>query len=232
MQIINTIERSGFRREKIYPWKAEGVDIVARPNAWGDPKVIIPIDGVTENYGYDTMPVGALVPYYVVGVTLISKVNPTIPTSWNIFRIHKDEDIELTATSGAGEASPDEVYVTSTATFKKWDLIWIADTNSSNGEIRRVDGITGNTLELDANLNNAYTVAADAKVYLIRRGGIEMYANRWGKFAAGGVRNMRTQMFADGKYHAHGDGVLGGTYGLSADDPSSTISFTVLFDSF
>lgn len=223
---------AGAHRTKVYPWNSEGVQVSAGVNhTWGDPKILIPIDGITRNYGYEGMPAGDLMTYDIVGLTAISVAQPAQAMTWKFFRIRKGYSRSLNATSGFGEASPEKIYIADTSIFQVWDLAWLSDDVNPDGEIRRVDGITtGVSLDCDVAFGNTYTVAQNAKVYPIRRGDDKEYRCHWGKYAAGGVRNMRTIIFHSVKSLCAGDGVLFAARSLTLADPAGVISVTMLYD--
>lgn len=220
-------------REKIYPWNSDGVTVTAGAlNTWGDPAVIVPVDGITQNYGYEPpMPVGAIIPYKLVGIWIRSTANPQVTCAWNIFRIIKGTDDTLDADSGAGEPNPDRIYIPDTSGYILYDLVWVSDDNTTDGEIRRVDAIQPTYLDLDANLNNAYTVAQNAKVYLIRRRECPALNVNWGKQRASGTNAVRRISFYAPKQYAAGDGVLAGAYDLLNSATPNAMSMTVIFDS-
>ena len=223
-----------YSREKIYPWNAPGVAVSAGAlNTWGDPAVLVPIDGITTGYGYDPpMPQGCITPYKLVGVWLRSTANPTVTCAWNIFRIIKGIETILNADSGLGQVNPDRVYIADTSYYELYDLVWISDDNTPDGEMRRVDGIVANAyLDLDANLNNAYTIAQNAKVYVVRRDGSRDLSVNWGKQRAAGINASRRIAFYAPKQYAAGDGILAGARDLQNSATPNVMSMTIIFDS-
>lgn len=183
----------GDTREKIYPYDSS-ITVVSVNGAWGLPKVIVPVNTLNDDYPWT---VGDVCPYHIIGLYVSASANQAIPAILQICRVVYTTETLLNATSGAGEAPADRIYVGSTAQFEVGDAVWIMDDSDQahlDGEVGIIASIdTDNYLDLVDNLTLAYTVADSAKVYLVRRGGAgnDEYRAMWFKYSAASAKDTR-----------------------------------------
>ena len=222
------------RREKIYPWDSIGVAVAGGAlSTWGACVVIIPIDGIREDYGHIAPPVGDLTIYGLNGLSLISTANPANALTWRLYRLEKATEITLSADSGAAHAPATWVRMADTSNFMVGDTVWLVDDNTTDGELGVISTITTNDhLVLNAALTLNFTVAQNAKAYLARRGGSGYTQNRviWGKYSAGGVNNMRHVPFYRSRLFAAGDGLLVEAYDLANVGAPGQVAITAYYD--
>jgi len=221
----------GAHREKVYPFNSLGVDIDGVQNAWSLTKVVLPVDAIKVDYGWVVPAVGVITSYHVAGLFIISKANPTNAITWQAFRIVKATETALDATSGAGEADASLVQIGDTLKFLVNDWVWVMDDATPNGEIGKVAAIdTDNYLDLVNDLANAYTVAQNAKVYLVRRDTANEYRCIWGIFAAANAKEIGKFLLHADRQFAAGDGVLMRVYDVENVVAAGQIYVTVLYD--
>lgn len=214
---------AGSHYEKTYPWDSIGTTVVAGNTVWGASVVIIPTDTLKSDYGWTAA--GDLVPYVVVGFQVASSANPTNTNVFQIFRVDITTLELLNGTSGFGVANPDRILIADTSGFLDGDVIWVMDDNSLDGEIAVVESIVENThLDTDKDFLNAYTVVANAKVYLLRRVDTE-HRTIWGKFSAATVKDSQRFILHAPRLLNAGDGLIARAYGIEG---ASTIYITAL----
>ncbi len=225
LEVLYTFVVPGDHYEKIYPWDSVGVSVVAGNLAWGSVVVIIPTDTLTADYGWTGG--GDLVDYVLNGFKIASSANPANTNTYQIFRVDITTLELLNATSGFGEANPDRIQIADTSGFLAADIIWVMDDASPNGEVATVDSIVVNDyLDTDTNFANAYTVAGNAKVYLIRRlGDGDAHRTIWGKFSSASVKESHRFMLHAPRHCHAGDGLIARAYGLEG---ASTMYLTAI----
>lgn len=202
----------GNHNEKVYPYDSIGIVSSSIANQWNGVKVLIPIDGVFADYGWESS--GTPVDYSLVGAYIISKVNPDRTINLQLLRVVKATGVSLDATSGAGEANPDRIQIPDTSPFLVDDWVWIKDDLTPDGEMGKVEAIvTNDYLDLVGNLTNTYTVAQNAKVYLVRRA-TPAYRTFWGKWSMSNVKEMGRHIFFAPRCFDTGDGIIARIYDL------------------
>jgi len=202
---LNTVT-PGDHNEKVYPYDSIGIISTTIANQWNGVKVLIPIDGIFTDYGWEAT--GTPIIYSMVGAYVISKTNPDKSLVWQMMRVVKATGTALDATSGAGEANPDRIEIPDTSPFLVGDWVWVRDNATPNGEMGKVASIvTNDYLDLAANLTGAYTVAQSAKVYLVRRP-VANYRSLWGKWSMSDVKEMRRFIYFAPRCVDPGDGVI------------------------
>lgn len=202
---LNTII-PGNHNEKLYPHDSLGIVSTTIANDWNGVKVLIPIDGVFIDYGWESS--GAPAPFSLIGAYVISKTNPDRTINWQMLRVHKDSEVALDATSGAGQPNPDRIQIPNTSSFLVNDWVWVKDDLNPDGEMGKVEAIsTDDYLDLAANLTQTYTVAQNAKVYIVRRD-TPGYRTYWGKWSMSNVKEMRRYIYFAPYCFAAGDGVI------------------------
>lgn len=225
---------AGDHREKVYPWNTMGVMVVGGAlSTWGACMLVIPIDGVREDYGHVVPAVGALSAYGLVGLSLISIANPQQALTWRIYRIAKTTGFMLNGNSGAAHAPATWVRIGDTSGFLVGDIVWLEDINTANGELGTVGAINYNDhLTLTAALTQNFTVAQSAYVYLARRVTATGHQCRtiWGKYRAAGVNNMRRTYFHAPRMFAAGDALVVEAYDLANVPAPGQIAVTAYYD--
>ena len=221
----------GAHREKIYPFDSLGAAIDGVQNVWSGTIVVVPVDAIKVDYGWVVPAVGVTANYHVAGLFIISKGNPTNAIVWQVLRIVKATETTLDATSGAGEGDASLVQIGDTSKFLVGDWVWVRDDATPNGEIGEVAGITTDDyLDLVGDLANAYTVAQNAKVYLVRRETANEYRCIWGMFAAANTKEIRKFLLHASRQFNAGDGVLMRVYDVENIAVPGQIYATVLYD--
>ena len=219
----------GQHREKIYPWDSVGVEIDGVQDTWSLPKVIIPIDGITRDYGYGGG--GGAPVFNVTGFNIISKANPDDALTIQFFRVQKAIAVTLDADSGVSELNADRIYVANTSSFEEDDYVWVMDGNTANGEIGSIASIvTNDYLDLDADLTLDYTTAQSAKVYLIRRAGEDAYRTIWIKFSANNAKIMWRYNLHAPRAFAAGDGLIARVYDIEDVAGPGQVYITAIYD--
>jgi len=225
---------AGDHREKVYPWDTMGVTVVGGAlSTWGTCMLVIPIDGVREDYGHITPAVGTLLAFGVVGLSLISIANPQQALTWRIYRIVKATGLMLNGDSGAAHAPATWVRLADTSGFLVGDVVWLEDVNTADGELGTVNAIVANDhLVLTAALTLNFTVAQSAYVYVARRvvAGDHQYRTIWGKYRAAGVNNMRRVYFHAPRRFAVGDALVIEAYDLANVPAPGQVAVTAYYD--
>ncbi len=220
---------AGPHREKVYPFNSLGAAIDGVQNTWSGTVVIVPVDAIKVDYGWEVPAVGATTDF--TGLSIISKGSPTNAIAWQTLRVVKATETALNATSGAGEADASLVQIADTSKFLVDDWVWVKDDATPNGEIGKVSAIVANDyLDLVDDLANAYTVAQNAKVYLARRATANEYRSIWGVFAAGNTKEIRKFLFHAGRQLRAGDGLLMRVYDMENVASPGQIYATVIYD--
>jgi len=221
----------GPHREKVYPFNSLGAAIDGVQNVWSGTIVVVPIDAIKVDYGWVVPAVGATVSYHLCGLFIISKANPTNAVTWQALRIVKATETALSADSGVSQGDKKAVYIADTSKFLVGDIIWVVDDNTANGEIGKVNTITGDTsLNLVADMVEDYTTAQNAKVYLVRRETANEYRCIWGIFAAANTKEIGKFLFHADRQFAAGDGLLMRVYDVENVAAPGQIYVTVLYD--
>lgn len=217
----------GIHREKVYPFDSVGTTITCGIGAWGATKILVPIDGIFDNYGWEAS--GTPLIYAWVGVNLISVSDPSKQATLQFFRIPKTTVEILDQDSGVSQVNKNRVYVGSTALFKVDDRVWLTDDDTSDGEIGKVTSIVEDDyITLAADLTNDYTVAQNAKVYLIRRVTEDDYRCIWLGYSAVTTKEILPMRFHAARQLQAGDGILCRGYCVDAADPE--INVVVVYD--
>lgn len=202
---LNTII-PGSHNEKVYPYDSIGVVSATIANQWNGTKVIIPIDGVFADYGWEAS--GTPTAFSLIGAYIISKTNPDRTINWQMLRIAKLTEVVLDATSGVGEPNPDRVQIPDTSLYLVNDWVWVKDDLNPDGEMGQVESIaTNDYLDLVANLTQTYTVAQNAKVYLVRRAAVG-YRTFWGRWSMSDVKDLRRYIYFAPRCLDAGDGII------------------------
>jgi len=218
---------AGNHREKVYPFDAIGALIVGTNGAWGDCKAVVPIDAIFPNYSWEAT--GTERGYNLIGVNLTPTANAAKQMTVQLFRIDKSSAVVLAADSGDAQANKDRVEIADTSGFLVDDIVWLYDDDTTDGEIGKVEAIVEDDyLDLTANMANDYTVAQNAKVYLIRRGTVDANRAITTPFSVASLKDMRTAWFHGARSMAAGDGVLARAYGLEAGNPTAAVA--VIYD--
>jgi len=222
----------GAHREKVYPFDSLGVAIDGVQNVWSGTIVVVPVDAIKVDYGWEVPAVGSTQAYHLAGLFIISKANPTSAITWQALRIVKATETELDATSGFGEIDASLVQIGDTSKFLPGDWVWVRDDVTPNGEIGEVDAIVdGDYLDLVNDLANAYTVPGqNAKVYLVRRATANEYRCIWGLFAAANAKEIRKFLFHSNRQFDAGDGILMRVYDVENVANAGQIYVTALYD--
>lgn len=222
---------AGPHREKVYPFNSLGAAIEGVQNTWSGVIVIVPVDAIKVDYGWVVPAEEATTDYKFTGLFIISKGNPLNAIAWQTLRVVKATETALDATSGDGEADASLVQIADTSKFLVDDWVWVKDDATPNGEIGKVADIaTNDYLDLVDNLANTYTVAQNAKVYLVRRETANEYRSIWGVFAAASTKEIRKFLFHAGRQLRAGDGLLARVYDMEDVASPGQIYATVIYD--
>lgn len=222
---------AGPHREKVYPFDSLGAAIDGVQNTWSGTVVIVPVDDIKVDYGWEVPAEGATIDYKFTGLFITSKGSPTNAIAWQTLRAVKATETALNATSGAGEADASLVQIADTSKFLVDDWVWVKDDAIPNGEIGKVSAIVANDyLDLVDDLANPYTVAQNAKVYLVRRETANEYRSIWGVFAAANTKEIRKFLFHAGRQLRAGDGLLMRLYDVENVASPGQIYATVIYD--
>lgn len=213
-------------REKVYPYDVLGAAVVCGNTVWGDISVIVPIDGITADYGWNT---GSILDYAIVGFDIVSKANPNVQCVLNFNRVVKATVQTLDVNSGLGETPADRIYVPATGDYEVGDWVWVFDTDDT-GELSKIQSIaTDNYLDMVDNLTKLYETAKAAKVYLIRRMTDHgEYRSVWAPFSAASTKEMQHVPLHDHREMDTGDGIIG--RGISSEAGTPEVYVTVIFD--
>lgn len=213
-------------REKVYPYDTLGALLVCGNTVWGDVVEVVPIDGITADYGWNT---GAILDYSIVGFDIISKVGPTVQCVLNFNRVVKATVQTLDVDSGLGETPADRIYVPLTGDYLVGDWVWVYDTDDT-GELSKIESIaTDDYLDMDGDLTKLYETAKAAKVYLIRRMTDHgEYRSTWTTFSAASAKEMQHITLHDHREMDTGDGIIG--RGISSEAGTPEVYVSVIFD--
>ena len=213
-------------REKVYPYDTLGAIIVCGNTVWGDLSVVVPIDGIITDYGWNG---GAIRDYAVVGFDVVSKANPTVQCVMHFMRVVKSTVQVLDVQSGLGEANADRIFVPLTGGFEVGDWVWVYDTDDT-GELSQIEAIdTDNYLDMDGDLTKLYELAKAAKVYLIRRVTEDgLYRSTWVPFSAASTKEMQHVDIHEHMQLLAGDGIIG--RGISSEAGAPEVYVAVKFD--
>lgn len=210
--------------EHVYPW--DSLDPIVTPGnqAWGNIKVLVPIDGIVSS---DVWNGSTVVPWELIGlhIALTAVGGKGDPFTWQIMRIVKATQQSLDGDANSGQKV---VPVPTTANYLVDDIVWLTDDDTVDGEIGKVASIqTDTSLTLEVNLVNSYTTAQNAKVYLARReaAGFESWE---GKSQWNTELDVVEHRLHEHRAMANGDGLIARSYGISNADP--TAYFGVIYD--
>ena len=214
----------GDHYEKVYPYNTAGSRLIPGNAAWGETTVIIPIDGIKTDYGWNT---GDLTSYNITGFEYMLSAGANKPNVIQYFRIAKDTAQILDAGAASGQKV---IPVPLTGDFLKGDQVWIVDDDTAAGELREIDSIiTDTSITVTVNLSGDYTTAQNAVVYLVRRKGNSSYRAIWDKFAHNNTKSMIRHNLHGARSMESGDGVLARAYGI--DDAAGVMDVTIIFHS-
>ena len=215
---------AGTHHEKIYPWDTVGELLTPGNGAWGNPKLVIPIDGVTDDYGWGG---GAVSAYSIVGVKLMLVDIGGKGDSFTL-QLFRLPIASAEALDGDANAGQKVIPVGDTSFFKADDIIWIEDTGTPTGEICEIGTIdAGVSVTVKVDLVNAFTVGNSATIYLARRNE-DAYRCIWRKFSHANEKDLEFFMFHAPRTMDAGDALLARTYGIENADPTCYI--TALYD--
>ncbi|MBA7647420.1 hypothetical protein ES703_55192 [subsurface metagenome] len=205
----------GDNREKIYPYNSS-ITVVSANGAWGLPKVIVPINTLTDDYPWT---VGSVCPYHLAGLYISASAFQAIPATLQMLRAVYVTETLLDQDSGVSQPGGERnrIYVGSTAKFQTGDAIWVMDDTNTDGEVGIISSIvTDDYLVLAADLTLDYDIDTEnAKVYLCRRGGAgnEEYRSIWFKFSSANAKDTRRFDMHIIRVVDAGDGVIMRGYG-------------------
>ncbi len=219
----------GYHNEKIYPFDTVGGLVTCGNAAWGDTIVTIPVDAITEDYGW-----GAgthTVDYKVYGFSLIGVGAPAVQCTLQQFRVVKMSAQILDVDSGLGEANADRIFVPLTAGFEVDDWLWVVDDIVTGGELSQIDSIdTDNYLDMDGDLAGLYQVAQNAVVYLVRRVTANgEYRSMWSGFSIDTTKALIRHILHAPRSMKVGDGMI--ARGRSVEAGAPTVRVTIIYDS-
>ena len=214
---------AGAHFEKVYPYDIAGVTVTPGNGAWGATIVIIPIDGVTDDYGWNS---GDVTAYEITGFEYMLSAGASKPNTIQYLRIVKSTAQILDGDANGGQAI---IPVPLTGDFEVDDYIWIVDDDTAGGELCKIGSISeDNTITVTVNLTGTYTVAQNAVVYLARRKGDTGFRAVWDKFAHADTKSVIRHTLHAYRSMAAGDGVIARAYGI--DDATGIMLITVIFD--
>lgn len=219
--------QAGHHREKIYPYDTVGGLVTCGNEVWGATIVTVPIDAITDDYGWDT---GTVVPYAVVGFSLIGVSAPAVQCTLQHFRVVKTSVQVLDVDSGLGETPADRIYVPLTGGFLVDDWVWVVDDDTGAGEISQIDAIvTDDYLDMDGDLAALYSVVQNAKVYLVRRVTDNgEYRCLWTDFSISTAKDLVFHPIHAHRQMEAGDGMI--ARGRSVETGAPTVRVTVVYD--
>ena len=228
MESINGIQRietsiiAGKHYEKIYPYDTAGVEVTPGNTVWGETTILIPIDGVTDDYGWGG---GDVVPYNLTGFIYMLSAGASKPNTIQYFRIVKSTAQILDGDAAAAQAV---IPVPLTGDYAVGDQIWIVDDDTAAGELREIDSIdTDNTITVTVNLTGAYATLQNAVIYLIRRKGDNAFRTIWDKFAHADTKTLIRHELHGPRSFEPGDGIL--TRALGIDDATGVMLVSAVF---
>ena len=231
---INTIEEAvipGNHTEKVYPFDTSGITVTPGNTVFGLTTILIPIDGIIENYGWDLA--GSTTSYNLVGFLLMLNAGVSNPNTIQFLRVVKATATLLGTNCTAGDTA---LLMADTSDFLAGDIVWVTDTGTPAGELCYVDTITANTslntsvlavADIPATIVNSFTTGADATVYLVRRAGDTDYRAMWDKFAHANTKSIIRHELHGARDMAIGDGLICRALGI--DGAAGVMLITAIY---
>jgi len=220
---------AGHHREKIYPYDTVGGLVACGDEAWGPTIVTVPVDGITDDYGWDG---GSALSYAVVGFSLIGVAVPAVQCTLQHLRVVKASLQVLDEDSGSGQAGEEKrIHVPLTGGFLVDDYVWVVDDTLVGGEICKIAAIvTDDYLEAAVNLTGDYDIDTEnAKVYLVRRLTTNgEYRSLWTDFSVSSAKDLVFHPIHTHRQMASGDGMISRGRSVEAGEP--TVRVTVVYD--
>lgn len=209
--------------EKVFPYDSAGVTVTPGDTAsWGDTAVLVPIDGIKDDYGWNA---GDVCTYNLVGFTYLLDAGASKPNTIQFFRIVKSSAQVLDGNAANGQPV---IPVPLTDGFVVGDQVWIVDGDTPAGELREIDSIDPNvSITVTVNLTGDYTTAQGAVVYLIRRKGNSSYRTIWDKFAHADTKTIVRHELHGRRMMDAGDGILVRAYGI--EDATGVMLITAIY---
>ena len=212
----------GNHFEKNYPYNTAGISLIPGNTTWGETTIIIPVDGIIDDYGWAG---GDVTAYNIVGFDYMLSAGANKPNIIQYMRIVKASVQVLDNNAANGQAV---IPVPLTGGFLVGDQVWIVDDDTAAGELREIDSIdTDVSITVTVNLTGDYTTAQSAKVYLVRRKGDTAYRTIWDKFAYATTKSMIRHNLHGRRSMSSGDGLLARAWGI--DDATGVMDVTVIF---
>jgi len=222
-KITATTTPTVLHHEKVYPYNSAGVTVTPGNMAWGNTFRLIPMDGITDDYGWDGGDISA---YTLTGLTIMLDAGASKPNTYQLMRIAKSTVQALTGNAAAAQRV---IPIADTSDYAKDDIVWITDGNTLDGEVGKIASIIANTsITLEGNLDNDYTTAQTAKVYLARRAGNSAFRCIWGKFAHANTKTVVRFNFHAARLLEAGDGIIIRAYGI--EDANGVMLVTAIYD--
>ena len=213
----------GNHHEKVYPYDSEGVEVAPFGLGWGPIIQLIPIDAITDDYGWNT---GTIKAYNVIGFSIMLEAGANRPNTYNVLRIVKTTGETL---SGDAAALQKVIPIPDTSKYLVDDYVWVTDDDTPDGELGKVASIITNTsITMVDNLGKDYTTAENAKVYLARRLGDNNYRSIWGKFGHSDTKSVIRFNLHSPRAMEAGDGLIVRAYGLV--DDTGLMLMSVIYD--
>ena len=216
---------AGNHREKVYPYDTVGALATPGNGAWGDTAVLVPVDAITDDYGWDG---GSPAAYNIVAILAMLEAVGGVgdPFTWQAIRIAKSTAQVL---DGDAAAAQKIIPVPLTGDFAVDDWVWIVDDDTAAGELAKIASIqTDVSITTVDNLVGAYSTGQNAVVYLGRRAGGGEHSALWEKTSIADVKDMRRFLLHAPRSMEAGDGLVVRTYGIDNADP--TARFSIAFD--
>ena len=221
--LVNDLASSLIHHEKVYPYNTAGVEVTPGNTVWGTTFRLIPIDGVTDDYGWTA---GTISAYALTGYIYLLSSGASKPNTVQYLRIVKTSAQIL---SGNAAGAQPVIGIGTTGGFLVDDIVWITDTDTADGEVGKIESIiTDTSITLTENLVNAYTTASSATVYLVRRVGDNAYRSLWDKFGHADTKTIVTHYLHAHREMAVGDGVLVRAYGI--EDATGVMLISAIYD--
>ena len=219
---IHDVVTAGDHYEKVYPYDTAGISVTPGNQDWGETTVMIPIDGIKDDYGWDT---GDIIAYNIVGFEYMLSAGANKLNTIQYMRVVKATAQVLDGNAAGAQAV---IPVPLTGDFLVGDQVWIVDDDTAAGELREIESIiTDTSITVTAALTGTYTTAQNAVVYLARRKGETAYRTIWDKFAYNTTKSMIRHELHGHRAMASGDGLIARVFGI--DDAAGIMDITIIF---